>query len=435
MVAYSGQTAASRAAAAEDDLLNNRVKAVVATSALGMGFDKPDLGFVVHLGAPPSPIAYYQQVGRAGRGVERAAVVLLPGREDREVWNYFASLAFPPEHQVRRTLGVLSAASGPCLDPAAGATGRARPDPAGDDAQGARRGRRGPPGPGRLGRPPGSPGPTTPTATCGSAQTRRAEQQAMVDYVATTGCRMEYLRLALDDPAAAPCGRCDNCAGLALPAAVDAASARTADARLLHPGVTLDPRKQWPSGMSLLGVELSGRIPADEQAGPGRAVSRLTDLGWGAQVRRLFVGPDAELPTPLKHAVVEVLREWQPEPRPEVVVHLDSRRRPVLVGALAAGLAGFLKLPLATRFSLRDEPEPEPDPAGEESEADAETNSAYRLATVVRRFVLDDPDAVRDRSVLLIDDRSLSGWTLAVAARELRRAGAVAVHPLVVASS
>src|SRR5690349_20323843 len=108
VIAYSGQTAEADRLAAEEDLLNNRVKALVATSALGMGFDKPDLGFVIHLGAPPSPIAYYQQVGRAGRAVHSADVLLLPGPEDEAIWRYFASLAFPPEDQVRAVLAVLS---------------------------------------------------------------------------------------------------------------------------------------------------------------------------------------------------------------------------------------------------------------------------------------------------------------------------------------
>src|SRR5690606_17654110 len=102
-----GQTDPAERLAAEQDLIDNKIKALVATSALGMGFDKPDLGFVVHVGAPPSPVAYYQQVGRAGRGVERAEVILLPGPEDRDIWAYFASLAFPPEQVVRRTLDVL----------------------------------------------------------------------------------------------------------------------------------------------------------------------------------------------------------------------------------------------------------------------------------------------------------------------------------------
>ena len=111
--AYTGQTDPAQRLAIEDDLLANKLKAVVATSALGMGYDKPDLGFIVHLGAPQSPVAYYQQIGRAGRGVERAEVILLPATEDRDIWAYFASLAFPPERDVRAALAALAAAGGP----------------------------------------------------------------------------------------------------------------------------------------------------------------------------------------------------------------------------------------------------------------------------------------------------------------------------------
>ncbi|MEK8145096.1 helicase-related protein [Streptomyces sp. M10(2022)] len=114
VASYTGKTENADRLQAEEDLLANRVKALVATSALGMGFDKPDLGFVVHLGSPSSPIAYYQQVGRAGRGVDHADVLLLPGREDEAIWAYFASVGFPPEEQVRRTLAVLEEAGVRC---------------------------------------------------------------------------------------------------------------------------------------------------------------------------------------------------------------------------------------------------------------------------------------------------------------------------------
>ena len=113
VAAYSGQTEQAERLAAEDDLLNNRVKALVATSALGMGFDKPDLGFVIHFGAPASPIAYYQQVGRAGRGVDRAQVILLPGPEDQAIWDYFVSVGFPAEEHVRKALRTLAAEGAP----------------------------------------------------------------------------------------------------------------------------------------------------------------------------------------------------------------------------------------------------------------------------------------------------------------------------------
>src|SRR5205814_9146176 len=109
----SGQSEPTQRLATEDDLIHNRLKAVVATSALGMGFDKPDLGFVIHFGAPASPIAYYQQVGRAGRGVDRAQVTLLPGPEDAAIWEYFVSVGFPAEEHVRTALRVLAAQDAP----------------------------------------------------------------------------------------------------------------------------------------------------------------------------------------------------------------------------------------------------------------------------------------------------------------------------------
>ena len=170
---YTGRDEQEQRLAAERALLGGELKALVATSALGMGFDKPDLGFVVHLGAPQSPVAYYQQIGRAGRAVPRADVVLLPGREDRDIWAYFASLAFPPEPLVRATLGALGEAARAAVVRCAGDPGRPEPGPAGDDAQGPGRGRRGAQGQRRLGRHRAGRGPTTPSATRRVAAERR----------------------------------------------------------------------------------------------------------------------------------------------------------------------------------------------------------------------------------------------------------------------
>ena len=199
VTAYSGKDDQAQRLQAEDDLLANRVKALVATSALGMGFDKPDLGFVVHLGAPQSPVAYYQQIGRAGRGVERAEVVLLPGREDRDIWAYFASLAFPPEGQVRGTLDALADAGRP-LSTAAIETrvdlsrGRLESMLKVLDVDGAVTRTVG--GWAATGKPWDYDGERYERV----ARERTREQQAMLAYLATTECRMEFLRRELDDP-------------------------------------------------------------------------------------------------------------------------------------------------------------------------------------------------------------------------------------------
>lgn len=425
-VAYSGQTEASERLAIEDDLVNNRVKAVVATSALGMGFDKPDLGFVVHMGAPASPISYYQQVGRAGRGVERATVVLLPGHEDQRIWEYFGSLSFPPEHDVRDALRILDTDDSPISTATLESLlplNRTRLEAMLKvlDVDGAvRRVRGGWVGTGRDWQ-------YDEERYRRVRETRRAEQQAMLDYEATDQCRLAFLRGQLDDPVAEPCGRCDNCGGLSLPSDAAADAAEAARARLRRPGVTVAPRRQWPPAMANLGIELSGRIPAGEQPEPGRAVARLTDLGWGNDLRELFApdAPDQEIPNPLRTALAAVLTDWAIGDGAEVgIVGVESRTRPVLSAHLSDGLSRFTGWPVIGRFAV----------TGPATPGQGSSNSAHRLAAVADRYTLADPAAVAGKRVLLLDDLTDTGWTLAVLSRDLLRAGAESVYPLVLAA-
>jgi len=425
VAAYSGKTDPTERAQAEDDLLAGRVKALVATSALGMGFDKPDLAFVVHLGAPPSPIAYYQQVGRAGRAVERAEVVLLPGTDDVDIWNYFGSLGFPAEADVRATLEELADAgrplSLPALEPRVSLR-RSRLEMMLKvlDVDGAVRRVTG------GWTVTGEPWTYDAERYARVSAARQVEQRAMLDYISTDRCRMSFLREQLDDPAPEPCGRCDNCGGLVLPAAADERSVLAARAELDVPGVAVEPRAQWPSAMASLGVRLSGRIAAGEKAETGRAVGRLDGIGWGSALRDLLAAgaPDGEVPVPLRHAVVQVLDGWLPAASApfDGVVFIESAARPQLVRHLATGLAKYRSVPLLTTFDIVDE---RPPISG--------TNSARRLAAVLGRHRLDDPAVVAGKRILLVDDETDTGWTLTVTARELRRAGASAVYPLVLA--
>ncbi len=430
--AYSGKDDQARRLQAEDDLLGNRVKALVATSALGMGFDKPDLGFVVHLGAPQSPVAYYQQIGRAGRGVERAEVVLLPGREDRDIWAYFASLAFPPEAQVRAALAALREAARP-LSTAALETrvdlsrGRLESMLKVLDVDGAIR---------RVSggwESTGQPWAYDADRYARVAATRAREQQAMLDYVATGGCRMEYLRRELDDPAAAPCGRCDNCAGRSWPADVPEPRAQAARASLRRPGVEVEPRKMWPSGMAGLGIaDANGKIPAGLLAGPGRALGRLTDIGWGSALRAMLAqdAPDEPVTGQVTDALIAVLAAWGWDERPTGVITLPSRTRPVLIGSLGERIARVGRLPYLGSLAYTSPEGPGP----------RRHNSAQRLSALWSALAI--PGPVRDAMesgppgpVLLIDDRIETGWTMTVAARLLREAGAPAVLPLALAVS
>ncbi|MFD4735887.1 RecQ family ATP-dependent DNA helicase [Streptomyces virginiae] len=438
---YTGKTENADRQQAEDDLQANRVKALVATSALGMGFDKPDLGFVVHLGSPSSPIAYYQQVGRAGRGVEHAEVLLLPGREDEAIWQYFASVAFPPEEQVRRTLDVLAQAGRPLSLPAL--------EPLVDlrrtrletmlkvlDVDGAVHRVKG------GWTSTGEPWAYDAERYAWVARQRATEQQAMRDYAAATGCRMEFLRRQLDDEEAAACGRCDNCAGARFTAEVSSTALDTARGELGRPGVELEPRKMWPTGLAAVGVDLKGRIPAGEQASTGRALGRLSDIGWGNRLRPMLApqAPDQPVPDDVAQAVVAVLADWARGPggwasgapdapaRPVGVVALPSRSHPQLIGSLAARIAEIGRMPLLGALAYTDQA-PE--------FGSVSSNSAQRVRGLHQALTV--PPALADAlaesagPVLLVDDRAESGWTIAVAARLLRRAGAKEVFPLVLA--
>ncbi|MGX1971610.1 RecQ family ATP-dependent DNA helicase [Streptomyces kronopolitis] len=438
---YTGKTENADRQQAEDDLLANRVKALVATSALGMGFDKPDLGFVVHLGSPSSPIAYYQQVGRAGRGVKHAEVLLLPGREDEAIWKYFASLAFPPEEQVRRTLDVLAAADRPVSLPALEPQVELRRSRLEImlkvlDVDGAVHRVKG--GWTSTGRPWSY---DTQRYAWVSRQ-REAEQQAMREYATTAGCRMEFLRRQLDDEAAVACGRCDNCAGARFGTEVSAASLDAARGELGRPGVEVEPRRMWPTGLPAVGVDLKGRIPAGELSSTGRALGRLSDIGWGNRLRPMLApqAPDGPVPDDVAAAVVTVLADWAKGPggwasgaaeapaRPVGVVALSSRSRPQLIRSLADRISEVGRMPFLGTVASGDD--------GAEGRI-PRSNSAQRLRALHGSLSV-PPElaqalASADGPVLLVDDYADTGWTLAMTARLLRRAGAEGVFPLVLA--
>jgi ATP-dependent DNA helicase RecQ len=420
VAAYSGQTETTERQALEQDLLAGRLKALVATSALGMGFDAT-LGFVINVGAPASPVAYYQQVGRAGRGTAKATVLLLPAYEDRDIWRYFASLAFPPDQHVRTALSALEANGGAMST----ATLETFVDLSRNrlemmlkvlDVDGAVRRVQG-----------------GWTATGQDwvydqdrydrvAAARRDEQALMLEYIDTKTCRMRFLREALDDPAAKDCGRCDNCAGLQVSAEVSSAAVEQAGDRLTRPGVAVQPRKLWPTALANLGIELNGKIK--EGAEEGRVVARLTDLGLGQSLRDLFRpgADDQEVPAALVHGMIAALGDWRPQV--DAIVGFESRTHPLVVASLVDGLSRYLKVPVAGRVEIVDD---------SVAPGQGATNSAQRISAVTRRLRL-GPVEVAGQRVLLVDDLIATGWSMTLAAHWLRVAGAEAVLPLALGS-
>ena len=417
VAAYSGQLDPDERARVEDALRANALKAVVATSALGMGYDKPDLGFCVHVGSPDSPVAYYQQIGRAGRALDDAEAVLLPAESDERIWEYFATASMPDPEQVRRVLDVLGDVGEPVSVPAL------------ESATGIRRGRLEAllrvvavdnaverTGSGWVAT--GTPYVFDAAKWAEIRAVRAAEADLMRAYAGGRGCLMEFLQRALDDPDPGPCGRFSGCTGVLPPPGhdIDPAAVHAAQVHLRGADTVIEPRKRWPNGLP------DGPKGVIRGATEGRALTFADAPGWSTAVAVLN-GPDRPLPDDVVQGLVAVLGRWRrvwPD-RPVAVVPMPSRRHPGLVFDLAERIAAIGKLAVVDALLVTGPRPPDDVP------------SAPRVAALFGSLsVRDDAVLPTDGPVLLVDDTYRSGWTMTVAAALLRDAGVAAVMPLVV---
>lgn len=417
--AYSGAVDPDKRQHLEDALRTNSLKALVATSALGMGFDKGDLAFCVHLGLPPSPVAYYQQIGRAGRNISRAEVIALPRPvEDAAIWQWFESVSMPSESVCRSVIDQLDSTR-----PTSLATlevtvnlGRTRlgtlmnileVDGAIDRTKG-----------GWVLREvtaAGSPWSYDHTLASSLKNLRRAESDQMRDWAALKTCRLHYLRDALDDSEAADCGRCDRCCEATWQR--DPSPTLIAYAQDLLQGgeVRFEPRKLWPTG---LGAP-KGRIKPERQNLPGRALARFGDGGWHRTIEDLLLSTNGlpvgqvELDEGIIRAMAGVLKRWDWPARPTWICTVPSRRHDALIHAVADGLGKLGKLPVHHALvPLSDKGKPD------EYQAD-QSNSAHQVSNIWSRLGVDQ-DALPDVTVLagpvlLVDDEVDSRWTLTTA--------------------
>lgn len=414
VAAYHGELETAQRQRIEDQLRDNALKAVVATSALGMGYDKPDLAFCLHVGSPASPVAYYQQVGRAGRALPDAVAVLLPADSDEAVWAYFATAGVPEPARVQRLLAALG--DGPLslvgLEQAT-TLRRGRIEAllkilAVEDVVQRQ---------GRAWALTGRPWSFDAARWQALARVREQEADLMRRFAAGQGCLMRFLQQALDDPDPQDCGRCSVCTG-ELPPPGPRPSAERVQQALTHArgqDVVLEPRKLWPTGVA-------GRKGRIQGASPGRALAYADDPGWSALLRPLLEGPDVEAPAPVLQGLVGVLSRWRTHwrARPVAVVAMPSARHPRLVASMARHLAEAGHLPLLPLLE-RHGPEPGEDLA-----------SAARVASLAKSLRLaEEADVPGDGPLLLVDASLRSGWSITVAAALLRDAGAAEVLPLV----
>lgn len=416
VAAYTGQLDGAERERLEDALRSNRLKALVATSALGMGYDKPDLGFVVHVGAPPSPVSYYQQVGRAGRAIDHALVTLLPSASDEAVWDYFATATIPKPDEVQLVLDLLSQAQVPLsvitLEAESGVRrtrvelllkqlavdGIVERSVDGWSATGA-------------------PWTYDQEHYESVVATRRREAEIMRRYVRGEGCLMHLLQESLDDPTAAPCGRCSVCVG-ALPDGLLATAQSTTMQGVRRVLRTerhvLEPRKMWPGGA----FGTRGRIPAGLAADPGRVLVHADAPEWQVELSQELRDGSAASGDLLDHAVA-TLADWRDSwaHRPTCVVALPITGARALTDSVAQRIADAGRLPVQTWATA---PVATDLPGADE-------------AAALRRELAAGPGAhVDGHTVLLVIDRTSSGWAATVAAAALREQGAARVLPLVV---
>jgi len=406
----------------EEQLLGNGLKALVATTALGMGYDKPDLGFVIHYQAPGSIVAYYQQVGRAGRAIGRALGLMMAGREDEDIHQFFRSTAFPDETRVNNILTALEASDGLAVKELQAKVNLAPgqieqvlkylsvENPAPVIRQGYRWRRT--PVPYRLDH----------DRIRRLTRKRTLEWEEVQGYLDTDECLMAYLGRALDDPHAARCGKCANCMGrTVLPMELDPELIRQALQFLKQSELRIEPRIQIPKG-ALTTDGLDGNLPPQLRAEWGRVLSRWGDAGWG----RLVVDDKhaGHFRDELVSAAAEmILKRWRPEPVPEWVTCVPSLRHRTLVADFAERLAQKLGLPFREVVSKAMDNPPQK----------LQNNSFFQCRNLNNAFKV--KKAIPNIPVLLVDDVVDSRWTMTVIAALLRQAGSGPVFPVALATT
>lgn len=411
----------------EQLLLTNQLKVLIATTALGMGYDKPDLSFVIHYQALGSIVAYYQQVGRAGRAIDHAVGVLMSGVEDQDIHEFFRDSAFPSEAHVNEILQELAHSDGLSLraieeqtnlrhgqiekvlkllsveNPAPvikiGSQWRRTPVPYGMDH-----------------------------ARIAHLTNQREREWAEVQaYLVDTGCKMTFLRSALDDQDLIPCGKCSSCLGQpVVNEPINPVLVHQAATFLKHAEIVIHPRKQ----VALSNAETARAFPTYQfprklgelMAQEGRVLSRWKDAGWGGTVAdNKHAG---HFNDELVEAMAEmILQRWQPNPAPAWVCCVPSLKHPGLVPDFAGRLAARLGLPFIDAVIKVKDNQPQ---KGQE-------NSFHQCVNLDGSFAIQQP--IPNEPVLLIDDIVDSGWTLTVIAALLQQAGSGCVYPAALASS
>lgn len=403
----------------EQKLLDNQIKVLVATSALGMGYDKPDLNFVIHFQAPGSAIAYYQQVGRAGREVPESYGVLLHGSEDDKILDYFMEEAFPTEDEEKAVLELLNKVTS-CtqglicrkLNMRASRLEKALKHLQID---------------GYIVKHGSEYSRTVKPWTYNHLRkeqvqaTRVRERERMKAYIAHKGCLMKFIANELDDSTGQDCGICVNCQQGLLPTQPSPETVDKALEFLQQDYVVIDPRKRWPQGLELSvndECEPSVRIAPEEVIEQGRALGYLENAGWGEVVRRC-IKDNSPVPSDVISAAAHLIaNKWMPDPFPKWITYIPSLRRAQIIEDFARRLGARLRLPVEEVIEIVNT---------DKLPIHKYENSQQQVENSLDNWSIQP--CSRSTPVLLIDDFVNSRWTITIVGRMLRRSGIEKVYP------
>jgi len=406
----------------EAQLLNNQIKVLVATTALGMGYDKPDLGFVIHYQATGSIVGYYQQVGRAGRGIDYSVGILMSGNEDEDIHEYFRSNAFPSEQEIHQILGLLDRHDGLSVSQL-------------EQYSNLRNG--------QINKVLKLLSVETPSTVIkhGSkwyrtsnvfvmdrervehlTQQRELEWAEVQEYISTRECKMNFLQKALDDNATVPCGKCSSCIGRdIIPAYVESEKVHAAASFLKHAEIPIKPKKQVaPNAFVEYGFK--GNLKPALQAQEGRVLSYWNDAGWGRLVADGKHG--GHFSDELVEALTDmIINRWKPDNKPTWLTCVPSKHHPNLVPDFAHRVANKLGIPFIPAIHKVRDNQPQK----------LQNNRFHQCHNLDGVFAIQED--IPCEPVFLLDDVVDSGWTLTVLAALLQQAGSGWVYPVALASS
>lgn len=403
-------------------LLENKIKVLVATTALGMGFDKPDLSFVIHYQMPNSIISYYQQVGRAGRALKNAFGILLCGKEDKDIHQYFRNSAFPEEKEINVILSALDKYDGLSIRQIEEFTNisNTRIEKAlkvlsvMSDAPVIKQG-------GKWTRTPRPYSHNQQHIDAVTSQ-RVTEYKEMLEYTSTSECKMSFLRLALDDNDVVNCGKCSSCLhNHLINISLSSEELHQASLFLRQSEIEIEPKKQFPNN-AFKEYQFRGTIPPNLRLEVGRILANWGDAGWGQKIASQKHSGYFE--NELVDAMCEMIEErWSPNPQPKWICCIPSLSHPNLVPDFSYRLAKRLGIPFYDIIKKKKANEPQK----------LQYNRYHQCKNLDGVFEIEGQ--IPSEPVLLVDDIIDSGWTFTVAGILLKQAGCSRVYPVALASS